>query len=110
MGMWQTIAVLLGALGGWDAIKYFLNRRNNHRMTEAQADKDEFHVLRETIEFLQDQLKQKEERFAEQTNRLRTSKEREFELLAENGNLKLELATKRCEVKRCANRQPQNGY
>ncbi|MDE6468050.1 MAG: hypothetical protein K2L28_04035 [Muribaculaceae bacterium] len=121
---WQNLIALLTVLGGWDALKYLLNRKTNKRLEEAQVDTaqsqadsadaqataDEFHALREYNEFLQQQLQQKEERFADQTDRLRKSQEREFELMKENTDLKLELATKRCERKRCGEREPQNGY
>lgn len=121
---WQNIITLLTVLGGWDALKYLLNRKTNKRLEEAQvntaqsqadsadaqATADEFHALREYNEFLQQQLQQKEERFVDQTDRLRKSQEREFELMEENSNLKLELAIKRCEIKHCGQRQPKNGY
>lgn len=121
---WQNIIALITVLGGWDAVKYLLNRKTNKKLEEAQvntaksqaesadaqASTDQFHALREYNEFLQHQLQQKEERFAEQTNLLRKRQEREFALMEENGNLKLELATKRCERKRCSEREPQNGY
>jgi flagellar motility protein MotE (MotC chaperone) len=114
---WKNLIALLAALGGWDAVKYLINRKSNKRLQDAQADiataqatTDEFHSLKEYNEFLQQQLQQKEERFIDQTERLRNCQEREFALMQENSNLKLELATKRCEVKKCVNRQPQNGY
>lgn len=51
---------LLTVLGGWDAVRYLLNRRTNRRLeaakaesADAQASADEFHVLREYNEFLQ---------------------------------------------------------
>lgn len=114
---WQNLIALLTVLGGWDAVKYLLNRRSNKRLAEAQAEAaqsqasaDEFHALREYNEFLQQQLQQKEERFVDQTDRLRKSQEREFELMKQNSDFKLELATKRCERKQCGQREPQNGY
>lgn len=114
---WQTLIGLLTVLGGWDAVRYLLNRRTNRRLeaakaesADAQASADEFHVLREYNEFLQHQLQQKEERFADQTDRLRKSQEREFELMKENNDLRLELVAKRCERKHCGQREPQNGY
>lgn len=121
---WQNLIALLTVLGGWDALKYLLNRKTNKRLAkvqvdtaqsqadsaDAQATADEFHTLRECIEFLQQQLQLKEERFADQTDRLRKGQEREFELMKKNSALELELATKRCERQRCHDREPQNGY
>lgn len=136
---WETIVALLSALGGWEAIKYvvtsIVNRKSNKRINEAEADSkeaeadskeatadgDEFHVLREMIEFLQAQLKEKEERFAEQTSLLRklnaeivqVTDNKNDEILKkveEIGALKLEIQKYKCVVPKCQNRQPQNGY
>lgn len=114
---WQNIIALLTILGGWDAVKYLLNRKVNRKLEAAQADSadaqasaDEFHTLREYNEFLQRQLQQKEERFTEQTDRLRKSQDNEFAQMKQIRDLQLELATKRCEVQHCGKRQPQNGY
>ena len=32
---WEIIATILGALGGWEAIKYLINRKTNKRVAEA---------------------------------------------------------------------------
>lgn len=110
----ETILTILGSLGGFEAIKWALNawfnRKNNARVEEAHADQEEFAVLREQIKFLQDDNICKEKRFAEQTDRLRKAQDELFESREELAKTKLELAIKRCEVKKCANREPQNGY
>lgn len=105
-----TVASVIGTLGGWEAIKYLLNRRTNGRVAEAEADSSEFHVLQETVIFLQEQLKQKEERFAEQTNLVRQLTNENLELTRENSILKTERSLKLCERRNCAQRQPQSGY
>lgn len=107
---WATITTILGIVFSWDGVKYLLNRKSNARISDSEADASEFRVLQETVVFLQEQLKSKEERFAEQTERLRKSQEREFELLEKCGNLRLELQTYRCVRKHCGDRDPQNGY
>ena len=66
--------------------------------------------LREYNEFLQKQLSEKEQRFVEQTDRLRKVQDELFTLKETNSDLKLELALKRCERKKCGDREPQNGY
>ena len=61
--LWQAAVAVLGALGGLDLLKWtanlVLNRRNNARMADSQADLSEFHTMKEMIEFLQQQLKEK---------------------------------------------------
>mgnify|MGYP006988832377 CR=1 FL=1 len=114
---WEIIATILGSLGGWECFKYILHRNQNKRIVEAQADSAEFGVLRETVEFLQQQLRNmveqdaaKEQRFIEQTNRLREVQDREHKLMQEKAQVELDLQRYRCVVPKCANRQPQNGY
>ena len=105
-----TIASVLGTLGGWEAIKYLLNRKTNTRKAEAEADSSEFSVLRDTVIFLEQQLQQKEERFAEQTNLVRKLTNENLELVRENAMLKTERGLKLCERRNCPNREPQSGY
>ena len=40
-----TISSILGAVGGWEAIKYLLNRKTNKKVEEANA----FKIQREAI-------------------------------------------------------------
>lgn len=54
-----TIVGLLGALGGWEGIKYIINRKSNKRINDSEADKKEieadaakFHLYEERIEEL----------------------------------------------------------
>lgn len=115
---------VIGALGGWEAIKWFLNRKDNQRVTGADADKketeadaDEFHLLREQIEFLQKQLLDKETRFAEQTNVVRDLNRQLLESSviigkrdARVAELEAERNLKLCERRGCGRREPQSGY
>ncbi len=45
-----TIIGLLGALGGWEGVKYLINRKSNKRIKESEADAEEFHVYKERLE------------------------------------------------------------
>lgn len=106
----ELVVAVVTAVGGWEAFKYLLNRRANKRKEEAEADSAEFGVLRETVEFLQQQLKEKEERFANQTDRLREVQDKYFNLMQEKAKADLELQRFRCVRPKCAQREPQNGY
>lgn len=112
-GLNQWLAIL-GALGGWEGAKWCItfitNRKTNARIEDARADNEEFKSLREYNDFLQKQLTEKEKRFVDQTDRLRRIQDDLFCLKEENSDLKLELALKRCEKKKCGEREPQNGY
>ena len=103
-------AAVLTALGGWEAVRYLIKRKPNSRKAEAEADSVEFNVLRQTVEFLQTQLREKEERFAQQTELVRKLNAEVLELTKEKGKVELELQTYRCIRKKCGQREPQNGY
>ena len=106
----QIILSIIGAIGGWEAVRYLINRKSNKRKEEAEADSVEFAVLRDTMVFLQEQLNEKEQRFAEQTSILRNTQSEVLDLTKNKGELELELQRYRCVVPKCASRQPQNGY
>lgn len=108
--MIEIIASMITALGGWEALRYLLNRKTNHRKEEAEADNIEFNVLRETTDFLQSQLKAKEERFAEQTDLVRKQNLEILDLTKEKAKLEMDLQKYKCVIKDCAKRDPQNGY
>lgn len=105
-----TIATIIATLGGWETIKYFLNRKTNKRKAEAEADSVEFTVLRQSVEFLQVQLQNKEKRFAEEIEVVRKLTTENLQLTSENVKLKTERSLKLCERRNCAQREPQSGY
>lgn len=111
------ICSAIGAVGGWELVKYLLNLKTNKRKEEAEADSLEFSVLKDTVTFLQEQLheqvqqdSEKEKRFVEQTMRLRKVQDDNYQLLKDKSKLELELQMYRCVVKKCPNREPKNGY
>ena len=110
----NTILAIIGAMGGIEGIKWgiraWASRKTNARIADAQADVEEFKALREYNEFLQKQLSEKEERCVEQTGRLRQVQDELFTLKESYSDVKIELALKRCEKKKCGDREPQNGY
>lgn len=111
IGEIATIVVsIIGAIGGFEFIKWLANRKNNKRENEASADDSEFSVLRKQIEFLQEQLLKKEERFAEQTTLVRTLTAENLELTRKVAMLETERSLKLCERRGCADRQPQSLY
>ena len=113
MDITTTIEMAVGAvtaLGGWETIKYLLNRKANGRKAEAEADSVEFGVLKETMDFLQQQLKDKEQRFSEQTDMVRKLNAEVLDLTREKARIELDLQRYKCVRKLCKDREPQNGY
>lgn len=118
------ILSILGSLGGWEAIKWLLTRRANRKIAaatagqaEIQTEEAEFIYLRKRIEFCEQQMAEKEKRFAEQTDVLRQAQRELLDMTIENGklsariaSLEAERAMKLCERKGCAQRQPKSGY
>lgn len=115
---------VLTALGVKELVMWLLNRKSNMRMAEADADQaelkndvDEFHFLRERIEFKDKQLMEKEQRFVEQTELVRTLNRQLLDQTIENGKLQARISEleaerkmKLCERRGCIDRQPQSGY
>lgn len=120
----QTLIAILGAMGGWELVKWLLTRRANRKIATANADQAEiqteeaeFVYLRKRIEFCEQQMAEKERRFADQTEVLRTAQRELLDMTIENGKLlaeiaalKAERALKLCERRGCKQRQPQNDY
>lgn len=108
---WVILITALGGIEGFkQLLKWWMSRKTNARIEDAHADMEEFKALREYIEFLQKQLSEKEQRFVEQTDRLRRVQDELYTLKETNSDLKLELALKCCERKKCGDREPKNGY
>ena len=106
----EIVVSVITALGGWEMIKYCMTRKTNRRKEEAEADNVEFNVLREAMDFLQTQLKEKEQRFAEQTDLVRKQNLDILQLNKEKAQLELDLQRYKCVIKGCTKRDPQNGY
>ena len=115
---------MLTAIGVKELIMWWLNRKSNARIAEADAEKaelrnevDEFHFLRERLEFKDKELMEKERRFVEQTEVVRELNRKLLEQTLENGKLQARVAEleverkmKLCERRGCMERQPQSGY
>lgn len=119
-----SVVSLLAALGGLEFLKWLWTRKSKARLAAAEADAaelkasaDEYHLLKERIDNLNQQLANKENRFDEQTQLLRQTNKELLEQIKENGllaakiaALEAERAMKLCQVRNCAKREPQSGY
>ena len=124
MELTQTLLAIIGSLGGVELFRWLLTRRANKRQAEATADhaeiqteEAEFVYLRKRIEFSEQQLADKERRFAEQTEVLRQAQRELLDMTIAKGTaearvaaLEAERSMKLCERRGCAQRQPQSGY
>ena len=122
--MVTTVVTVITALGGFEGVKWLINRKSNARMAQASAeaselknDVDEFHFLRERLEFKDKEIMEKEKRFVDQTELVRELNRKLLDATIECGKkdaeiaaLKAERAMKLCERRGCMERQPQSGY
>lgn len=102
----EIILSVVTAFGGLELIKWLFTRKANARVALAEAESAEFHTLQETNEWLQQQMQAKEERFVEQTKRLRQTQDDLFRAREEMYAARLELALKKCEETDCPFRRP----
>ena len=121
---WEVIITLITTLGGFETIKWFLNRKTNARILDVKADTDEFHLLRERLDTADKHLLEKErllyekeQRFHEQTQIVRDLQKQLLDKQMEIGDHKAEIASLRaeramklCERRGCHTREPQSGY
>lgn len=106
----EKIISVIVALGGFEFVKWLATRKSRMRIADAQADREDFQVLKDATVFLQEQLKEKEVRFADQTEIVRKQNSKINELTIQVGKLELENQRYRCVVEHCPKREPQNGY
>ena len=123
----EWASVLLTILGSQvllEVVRWMLSRRANKRtatanadVAEVKAEESEFTYLRARVEFSEQQLVLKEQRFAEQTDVLREAQRELLQMTTDNGKLSAEIAAlkaeramKLCERKGCGQRQPKSGY
>lgn len=121
---WTTIITVLLSVGVLEFVKWMFTRKSNARIVKAQADTaelkndvDQFHFLRERLEFKDKELVEKEKRFVEQTNIVRDLNRQLLDQTIENGKLQARISEleaerrmKLCERRGCMERQPQSGY
>ena len=148
----EILVTIFGALGGIETVKWLMNRKSNKALAAAQADlaaaqadMEEWHLYKEqlqqdqqTIDTLNKRVaellamnKEKEDRFVDQTKRLRETQAREMdanealiraksELAEANaklataekriGELNLRLLNHECIKLRCTDREPENEH
>ena len=90
---------LLTALGGWEFIKYMMNRRANSRVAEANAFKIEREALVEDYKRVQEEVDELKKQVAKLYKEIDALKEGRLKLIQEKNEL--ELALKEAEKHVC---------
>lgn len=107
---WEALTLIIGAIGGLEGVRYFVNWRENRRIERAKATGSELQTIKDTNQFLQQQLLEKEQRFAEQTKRLRETQDLFFKEKERRHKAELELSVKRCNDIHCPFREPPTAH
>ena len=118
--MGNTLSIILsviGALGGFEAIKWavstWINRKTNARKEDAAADSMEIDNEKKQIAWLENRMAQRDAKIDALYIELRQVQNEKLELISKLHEKELELETikvKRCDVRGCTNRQPPSDY
>lgn len=98
-GILASLGTIITALGGWEVIKYFLNRKSNRTIAEANAFKVEREALIEDYKRVQGEVDELKKQVAKLYKEIDELKNDRLKLIQENGELKL--ALKEAEKKIC---------
>lgn len=101
-GIQETLTIvisLITAFGGWEAIKYLINRKSNSRIAEANAFKVEREALIEDYKRVQGEVDKLKEQVAKLYKEIDSLKNDRLKLIQENNELKL--ALKEAEKRVC---------
>lgn len=102
-----AIAVsLITALGGWEALKYFLNRKSNKRIADANAFEVERKAIIEDYTRVQKEVDALKEKVDELYKKVHQLEKERLDLIHENNKLRLalkeaEIALKEAEKHMC---------
>lgn len=111
------LLTILGALGGFETIKwivnFYVNRQTNARKEDASADAMENENERKQIAWLEDRIAQRDAKIDAIYAELRKEQSVHLEDIHKKHELELRLKEaeiKKCDVRGCVNRQPPSDY
>ena len=108
---------ILGALGGLEAIKwmvnFYVNRKTDARKEDASADSMEDENERKQVDWLEKRLAERDAKIDAIYVELRQEQAAHLDEIHKRHETELKLKEsdmKRCEVRKCLEREPQTGY
>ena len=108
---------ILGAIGGLEAIKwivnFYVNRKTNARKEDATADSMEDEYERKQVDWLEKRLAERDAKIDTIYVELRQEQAAHLDEIHKRHETELKLKEsdmKRCEVRKCLEREPQTGY
>jgi len=116
MGLNEWLA-LIGALGGFEAIKwivnFYVNRRTNARKEDATADSMEDENERKQVKWLEDRISQRDIKIDALYVELRETQSTLLDEIHKRHEVELKLKEaefRRCDVRRCPEREPPSDF
>ena len=113
----SIITAVVASFGGLELIKWLYSRKYGKKLEEVKANSAEFALLKERLDYLNQQMLDKEKRFTEQTEHVRALNRELIDKEVVIGDLKANISAlhaerklKLCERRGCQQRQPQSGY
>ena len=113
----EQLLTILGALGGFEAVKWAVNawsnRKTNARKEDASADAMEIDNEKKQVDWLEERLAQRDSKIDALYIELRQTQGEKLELIYEKHALELQLkeaSIRRCDVRGCAQREPPTDY
>ena len=116
MGLNDWLAII-GAIGGSSTITwlitFWVNRKTNARKEDAAADSMENENERKQVDWLEKRLAERDAKIDAIYVELRQEQASHLEEIHKRHEVELQLKEsdiKRCEVRKCIDREPQTGY
>lgn len=113
----SIITAVVASFGGLELVKWLYSRKYGKKLEEVKANSAEFALLKERLDYLNQQMLDKEKRFTEQTDHVRALNRELIDKEVVIGDLKANISAlhaerklKLCERRGCQQRQPQSGY
>lgn len=109
----EVILTVIGALGGFESVKWLLSRRTNRLKDEAEIKTVEIENYLKREERLEQRLHERDVKVDTIYRDLRNTEVKILELTKKINKLELDnevLNVKRCDVRGCALRQPPGEY
>jgi Ulp1 family protease len=111
--MVETAITVLGALGGFEFIKYLINRKTEKRKSDSEADNNDIVNIIQLTNHHDTRIKEKEEKIDSLYIRIRDYNAQVLDLTKQLNEKDLEIQLikiQKCEVRGCKERKPPSGY
>lgn len=111
---WMLLVTAMGGIEGVkQLVKWWMNRKTELRKEDASADSMEDENERKQVQWLEDRIAQRDLKIDALYAELRQEQASHLDEIHKRHEVELKLKEsemKRCEVRKCLDREPQTGY